>query len=233
MYKNVAGQKISVFAWNNATGQEATGEAANITAQISIDGGASAATNDVNPTELDATNHKGVYVFDLLQAETNGDMIVISPACSTDDIVFRPIIEYPTLLTATKAAFIDASIATNSVDINSALSNQVLMAVDLTAIKAKTDNLPSGIPKNVALSDFEFLMVKKSDHVTPKTGLSVTGQISQDGAAFAALTNTPAEVGLGTYKVDLTAGEMNADVLTLVFSATGADQRTITIKTSS
>ena len=59
--KNVASQKISVFAFNELTGAGETGDAANITAQISKDFAASAATNDVSPTELDATDHPGVY----------------------------------------------------------------------------------------------------------------------------------------------------------------------------
>jgi hypothetical protein len=99
-------------------------------------------------------------------------------------------------------------------------------------IKAKTDLLPSGISKNTALSDFEFLMISASDHITPATLLAVSGQISKDGGAFAALTNVVAEVSNGVYKVDLTAAELNADVVTLIFTAVGADQRTITIKTS-
>lgn len=103
---------------------------------------------------------------------------------------------------------------------------------DTTAIKAKTDNLPSGVKKNVALSGFTFLMVNGTDHVTPEPGLTVTGQILQDGGAFAALTNAVVEIGNGVYKIDLTQAEMNAGIITLKFTATGADQRTLTIITS-
>jgi hypothetical protein len=102
----------------------------------------------------------------------------------------------------------------------------------LKLIKAKTDNLPSGIAKNVALSNFEFLMIDSTDHVSAKTGLTVTAQISKDGGAFASCTNSVAEIGSGLYKIDLTQAEMNANIITLKFTATGADQRTITIKTS-
>jgi hypothetical protein len=103
----------------------------------------------------------------------------------------------------------------------------------LDAIKAKTDNLPSGLPKNVALSNFEFLMVLSSDHITPATGKTLTEQISKDGGAFAACTNNSAEVGSGVYKINLTQAEMNADVIVLKFTETNCDQRTITILTSS
>ncbi len=77
MFKNVASQKIAVFAWDNAAGSEKTGDAVNITAQISIDGAATAATNDINPTELDAADAPGIYLFDMIQAETNGDLIIL------------------------------------------------------------------------------------------------------------------------------------------------------------
>jgi len=99
MYKNIDSQKVAVYAWDGAAGVAKTGDAANITAEISKDGAASAATNDVNPTELDATDHPGIYIFDLTQAETNADLVVITPVSATADIVIRPIIATPTLLT--------------------------------------------------------------------------------------------------------------------------------------
>lgn len=109
MYKNVSGQKVAVFAWDNAAGSAKTGDAANISAQISKDGAACAATNDVAPTELDAADAPGVYIFDILQAETNADLIVITPVSSTTDIVLRPVIIYVTTKTgyALSAAGID------------------------------------------------------------------------------------------------------------------------------
>ncbi len=86
LYKNTAGQKLAVLAIDTSDGSLKTGDAANITAQISKDGGASAASDDTNPTELDATNHPGVYIFDLTQAETNADMISFTAGSSTGNI---------------------------------------------------------------------------------------------------------------------------------------------------
>ncbi|MCK5012439.1 MAG: hypothetical protein KAS66_01345, partial [Candidatus Omnitrophica bacterium] len=100
-------------------------------------------------------------------------------------------------------------------------------------IKAKTDALPSGITKNVALPDFQVYMVLSSDHVTEATGKTITGAISKDGGvSFAALTNAVSEMASGMYKVDITQAEMNADVVTLKFVETDCDQRIITIYTS-
>lgn len=91
-YKNTASQKIAVYAYDTSADGPKTGDAANITAQISKDGGATAATNDVNPTELDATDAPGIYIFDMLQAESNADLIVLSAVSSTSDIKIEPVI---------------------------------------------------------------------------------------------------------------------------------------------
>lgn len=99
------------------------------------------------------------------------------------------------------------------------------------AIKAKTDNLPSGVAKGVALSNFPFFMVDSSDDISGKTELTVTAQVSKDGGAFANCTNSASEVGNGVYKINLTATEMNADTITLKFTATGANQTTISLVT--
>jgi len=94
IYKNKASQKVAVFAYNSSTGAATTGDAANITAQISKDGAATAATNDVNPTELDATDAPGVYIFDLTQAETDADLVIIAAVSSTSNILLEPLLIY-------------------------------------------------------------------------------------------------------------------------------------------
>ena len=100
IYKNVASQKLAVYAYDPTTAAgtdpSKTGDAANITAQISKDGGVSAATNDVNPTELDATDHPGIYIFDLTQAETNADMIIVSAKSATANILLDPVEAFTT-----------------------------------------------------------------------------------------------------------------------------------------
>lgn len=103
---------------------------------------------------------------------------------------------------------------------------------DLAAIKTKTDNQPEGIKKNAALSNFEFLMVDSTDHVTPKTGLTVTGQRSIDGGAFAAVGGSIAEVANGIYQFDALAADTNGDLITWRFSAAAADDVFFTFKAS-
>ena len=116
-----------------------------------------------------------------------------------------------------------------------ALINTVddFLDTEIAAIKAKTDNLPEGIQKNTALSNFVFFMVDSTDHVTGKTGLTVTAQRSLDGAAFAAAANSVSEIASGFYKINLAAGDLNADTVALKFTASGADATVFTIKTES
>jgi len=104
--------------------------------------------------------------------------------------------------------------------------------VDTNAIKVKTDLLPSGIAKNVALSNFHFLMVDREDHVTPKTELTVTAMIMKDDGDFADCTNDVSEKSGGVYSINFTQAEMNADVIVLLFSAPYGDTRTLTIFTN-
>lgn len=122
MYKNTASQKLAVYAYDAVDGDPVTGDAANITAQIAKDGAACAATDDTNPTELDATDAPGVYLFDLTQAETNANLIVVAAVSSTSDVRIDPAIVYtqPTLgsdgkpLISTDAQDLSASLDVNA-----------------------------------------------------------------------------------------------------------------------
>lgn len=79
-----------------------------------------------------------------------------------------------------------------------------------------------------APAQVSFLMVQSSDHRTAATGLTVTAQKSANGGAFGAATNSPAEIGsTGVYTLALTAAERAVNSLTLLFTATGADNRYI------
>jgi len=106
MYKNTADQKLRVYAHNTGTDSPATGDAANITAQISKDGGACAPSDDANPTELDATNAPGVYLFDLSAAETDADQLVVCAQSSTANVHIEPAFIDTVALTASDVAIL-------------------------------------------------------------------------------------------------------------------------------
>lgn len=106
MQKNVAGQKWQVFAFDRTNNTPKTGDAANITANLRKDWGSGVAVADTNPTELE----DGFYLFDLSQAETNADVLALSPesvtanvqVIATPSIVYtEPAIAVGTIPTAT------------------------------------------------------------------------------------------------------------------------------------
>lgn len=94
MYKNTANQYVTFFVEDTFNKVGKTGDAANITATISIDGSAPVATNDVNPTEISDVNMPGLYRFLLTQAETNGNEIVIVAKSTTSYLTISPVVIY-------------------------------------------------------------------------------------------------------------------------------------------
>jgi hypothetical protein len=87
------------------------------------------------------------------------------------------------------------------------------------------------VKKNVALSNFPFPMYDSADHVTPKTGATVTAERSIDGAAFAAMANSVVEVGSGAYKINLAASDVNGNTIMMKFTAAGTDTLFISVVT--
>ena len=117
MQKNVAGQIWTVFAFQSEAGsnpgQPVTGDAANITGNLRLDGGAANAIDDTNPAELE----DGYYYFDITQAETNAEHILIAPESSTANV---NVIGVPGAVYTTPANFPDLALTatTGRVDIN-------------------------------------------------------------------------------------------------------------------
>lgn len=67
-------------------------------------------------------------------------------------------------------------------------------------------------------------MTDSTDHVTGKTGLTLTITSSKDGAAFSSITPTVTELSGGWYKLALTSGHTDTlGDLALHITATGAD----------
>ena len=67
-------------------------------------------------------------------------------------------------------------------------------------------------------------MTDSADHVTGKTGLTLTITASKAGAAFSSISPTVTERGNGWYSLDLTTGHTDTDGdLAIHISASGAD----------
>jgi len=90
---------------------------------------------------------------------------------------------------------------------------------------------PSSIRKNTALANFSFPMIDTNGD--PATGLTVTAERLIDGTAYAACDNSVTEISDGSYKINLSADDLNGDVVMLKFTATGARATTVTIITES
>lgn len=104
MFKNTASQRWVVYAYDRTTLVPTTGDAAQITAKIRLGVGALNATDDINPTELE----DGFYEFELTQAETNADVLLLSPESSTGDIqvVGEPRVAYTRITDAAMAGLV-------------------------------------------------------------------------------------------------------------------------------
>lgn len=194
MFKNVA-TKIALFAFDSTTNLPKTGDAANITAYVSKDYGTVTALADTSATELDATNAKGWYLFDVAQAEVNADFLLFTAKSTTANIslVARPIYTRP-------ANF----------------SSLVISAGGAVGIN-------SNLKKNQALANFSFLMTDSTTH-NPATGKTVTVTRKIDNGSHAALASpTVTEVANGEYRVDLGAADLNGNTVTLRATASGCD----------
>lgn len=172
MFKNVASQKIRVFAYDYTTGAPKTGDSANITAYVSKDYGAVTVLGDTSATESDATNAPGSYLFDLTQAETNADCLDFSAKSSTSNIRIVPITVYtdppsytsfvtPTNLTAAQIATgvwqdTTAGDFTTALSVGKSVMNGVALGTGLTvaavsgAVGSVTGNVGGNVVGSVA-----------------------------------------------------------------------------------
>jgi hypothetical protein len=89
--------------------------------------------------------------------------------------------------------------------------------------------IQSNVKKN-AQTMISFVMTDSTTNA-PKTGLTVTATRSLDGGTFAACANAPVEISNGWYTLTLAASDMNAHVVALRFTATGANDQDLTIYT--
>ena len=88
----------------------------------------------------------------------------------------------------------------------------------------------NGIEKNTARSNFAFIMADVTTGL-PMSGLTVAATRRIDAGSFAACTNSVTEIANGWYTIDLSASDLNGDVIALRFTATGAADAATTILT--
>lgn len=205
--------------------------AAGLDSEVSKDAGTFAdCTNEA--TEIATSS--GVYYLDLTSTEMNADTVCVLVKSSTTGAVPVVLTLYPQ--------------EAGDIQVNPTYWNGTAVATPDTAgypkvtIKSGTGTgelslssgralIQSGIQKGAALTKFQFEMTDSTNH-NPATGLTVTGTISKDGGAYASISpDSITEVSNGMYEVDLSATEMNANNVSLRFTATGADDLNITLRT--
>ncbi len=230
LQKNVASQKIGVYAHDTSADTPKTGDAGNITAYIWQDWTSGAASNDTNPTELDSTNAPGIYVFDVQQGETNADVVCLYAKSSTGNIQLDVVIVHTTppnfpdtalsTLTASDNIGInwgDVSNPTTSVG----LSNTTIGTATVTGtVNALANNVITTASINDgAITDAKVANDVQVDVVTIETG-DATDAI-----------NTEADNAVVTYKLDhlvyAADGDDPADnSIMAMLAATGGDWST-------
>lgn len=110
----------------------------------------------------------------------------------------------------------DPTVDVGSVDWNgSAVSN-------LSDISVSGTLQPIMLQRGVMIPNYPIYLRSSSDHITPFTSGTVSGQISRDGGSFGALQSGAfTEVGAGFYSLQaLTSGDLAANTVSLLFTAT-------------
>jgi hypothetical protein len=156
--------------------------------------------------------------------------VVTATAIATDaigaaELAASAVSEIQAGLSSLDAAGIRAALGMASANLDTQLST-IDSVVD--AIKVTTDALPNDIAeatikKNVAFDNFMFKMFDVDGD--PATGKTVTATRAIDGGAFAACTNSVAEMSDGYYSIDLSAADLNGDSIALKFTASGCKDR--------
>ena len=85
--------------------------------------------------------------------------------------------------------------------------------------------------KGLALTGLTFVLVNKSTGAAITSG-SVTTKITKDGGTQGTTTNSAAHEGNGQWSINLTAAEMDADIVGLAMTHTNALTLYVTLKTS-
>ena len=177
IFKAVSGQGVYLFATDSA-GSARAGDAANITATISKDGGTPASTATANPAEVGG----GVYWLPLSQSETSCNAGAIFAVSSTPNVTVDPVIFYTQggaipfaaagspggLPTADASNGVKVSVGTGPGQINATLGKvqATLAAADVSG------NIPANVTQlNGAAAN-------------PKTGAIDANLVSVNGTVF-------------------------------------------------
>ncbi len=230
MKKNTAGQKWIVFAFDETDNTAVTGNAAQITAKVSIDGAAGTVTTDANPTEIE----DGYYAFDIDADETNGDYLVILPDSATANVQVVGVpggvwTQFPqTVDNDSKITTIAADVVNVDGIVPSAAGDAMNLAAD--AIKAVSYDESTAFPLTAVNGSTLTEAGGDGDHLTainlPNQTMDIVGSITGNlsgsvgsvSGAVGSVTGAVGSVGAG----GIAAATFAADAITAASIATGA-----------
>lgn len=206
IYKNIGSQKLAVYAYTVADGAAKTGDAGNITCYLSKDWGGAAAVTDTNPTELDSTNMKGWYVFDLAQAETNAEVLVFAPVSATAGVVVDQVQVF------TQDAAISSRAPSSTALTNATWTDARAGYIDKAQyLPAATAGQAGGVfiaGSNAATSVTTALTANITGNLSGSVG-SVTGAVGSVTGAVGSVAGAVGSVGAG----GITAASFAADAI--------------------
>jgi hypothetical protein len=163
-----------------------------------------------------------------------GDVVVY-----TDDTAKGNIDTLPTVLSSGKVVKVTLSAdEMNGDNVAVVFSDQTVppdwddLVIEIQTASHQFDDIAvANVRKNTALADFPFVMTDNVNHL-PVTGKTVTCTRSIDGGTYASgtLANV-AEVANGSYTVDFGAGDLNGNTIMLRATASGCDDRFVTLIT--
>lgn len=84
---------VAFFAWDQNAGAPKTGDAANLSVSVSLDGAAGVVPTEA-PVEVDSVNHPGIYSVILDDSMRLADVLVVSVSSTTVGISIAPTIMY-------------------------------------------------------------------------------------------------------------------------------------------
>lgn len=241
MFKNVASQKMNLFAYNSTTGAPVTGltTGATFAPYVSINSAAPAALATTTVTELDATNLPGWYAVQPSQAETNGDMLLFGGKSSTSNVYIngQPVFTDPPNYTTLS---IDGSgrakgdvdtIKTQAVTCAAGVTVLASVGTAATSTAQTGDNFARlGAPAGASVSaDIVAINAKTTNlPAAPASTTNITAGTITTVTTTTNLTTNNDKTGYA-----LTSGERNsvADAMLDRDMATGADSGSTTVRT--
>lgn len=178
------------------------------------------------------------YTVDVTKLPITVDYAITGQSAAGTDVIGQ---DFAAMQAQGYSAAMATVLAQVTVDGSGYLKSRPQTLTDVVGTGAGQINLSSGlvpitsnVKKDQALS-FPFRLVSATDGVTPVTGLGLSSIIclrSLDGGAFVATVgNVSAELGHGVYVLPLAAADINANVVVLVITATGAQDVVCTLYT--